>query len=331
MRLNSGERIINLDADFTITESKAPYDATIVGAGPAGLNCALLLARCCRKVFICDDRRARNAASHALHGFLSRDGVDPMELRALGLGEIRTYPNVHFEIDSAISASKLSDHFEVRLASGNTVRSRMLVLATGVQDILPDIPGFKHLYGKHIFHCPYCDGWEQRDRPIAVYGRGEHGKGLALELTQWSRDIVLCTDGPSELPEVDLQRLKQHGIAITEKRICGFEPRNNSIRIHFLNDEILSRSALFFSTGQYQRSPLAEELGCKFDEHGAIATGKYEATNVPGLFAVGDASRLVQLAIVAAAEGAQAAFAVNTMLLKDDLRRAERELIAPGG
>jgi thioredoxin reductase len=172
-----------------------------------------------------------------------------------------------------------------------------------------------------VFHCPYCDGWEVRDQPIAIYGRGSRGLGLSLELTVWSRDLVLCTDGPSGIDAEGVARLERNGIALREERIAALEGRDGILeRVIFEDGEPLPRRALFFTTGQSQRSELAIHLGCELNDKGTIPTGKYETTHLPGLFVAGDASRAVQWVIVAAAEGAEAAFAINTDLLKEDLR-----------
>jgi thioredoxin reductase len=206
------------------------------------------------------------------------------------------------------------------LASGETIRARKLLLATGVVDNLPDIPGFRELYGRSVFHCPYCDGWELCDQPLAVYGRGARGVGLSLELTVWSRDLVLCTDGPGEIDPDDRARLERNGIAVREERVTALEASDGVLsRIAFAGTPPLERRALFFTTGQYQRSDLLERLGCEFNEKGTVRTGKYETTHLPGLFVAGDASRAVQWVVVAASEGAEAAFAINTDLLKEDL------------
>ena len=296
------------------------YDAIIVGGGPAGLSAALILGRCRRRVLVCDAGHPRNAASHALHGFLTRDGIEPAELLRIGREQLRRYDSVELRAIEVTDANCCGDGFEVTLGDDTRLRCRKLLLATGVVDHLPEVAGIEDFYGRSVFHCPYCDGWEVRDQPLAVYGRGEHGQGLALELTAWSDDLVLCTDGPAGLTAEDRGRLARHSIEVREERIARLEGADGMLeRIVFTNGETLARRALFFSTGQRQRSNLSEKLGCEFTDKGAVETGEYETTNVPGLFVAGDASRLMQLAIVAAAEGAQAAFAINTALLKEDL------------
>ena len=295
------------------------YDVVIVGAGPAGLSAALMLGRCRRRVLVCDTGRPRNAASRAMHGYLSRDGIPPAEFLRIARQELDQYDTVRIR-DVAVTAAECREsRFHVTLEGGEQHQSRKLLIATGVVDNLPEIPGFRELYGISVFHCPYCDGWEVRDRPLAIYGRGARGSGLSLELTAWSRDLVLCTDGPAELEPEDRARLARNGVAIREERVARLEGSDRLERIVFAGGETLSRDALFFTTGQTQQSLLAYDLGCDINEKGTVRTGKYESTHLRGLYVAGDASRAVQWVIVAAAEGAEAAFAINTDLLKEDI------------
>ena len=300
-----------------------PKDVVIIGAGPAGLSAALMLGRCRRSVLVVDSGRNRNAPSHALHGFLTRDGTPPAEFLRLAREELAKYHTVELCSGEVVSAEcGPSGRFHVCLASGEEVSARKLLLATGVVDNLPDIPGFRELYGRSVFHCPYCDGWELRDQPLAIYGRGARGAGVALELTAWSRDLVLCTDGPCEIDEEGLGRLARNGIMVREECLERLDTGEDGLlkRIVFRGGSAVERRGLFFTTGQYQHSKLLERLGCEFNEKGTVRTGKYETTHLPGLFVAGDASRAVQWVVVAAAEGAEAAFAINTDLLKEDLK-----------
>lgn len=299
---------------------QAEFDVIIVGAGPAGLSAALLLGRCRRRVLVCDSGHPRNAASHSLHGFLTRDGIAPGEFLEIGRIQLLRYTTVELRSTPVVEARRLNNLFEVTLQSGERVTSRKLLLATGVVDDLPQLDGLQAFYGTSVFHCPYCDGWEMRDQQLAVYGRGENGAGLALELTLWSRHLVLCTDGPSELTKKEVERLRRHNIAVREEKIARLEGKAGRLeRLVFANGESLAVRAMFFSTAQRLASNLAEKLGCKITKQGCVDTGEYESTNVPGLYVAGDASRLVQFVIVAAAEGAQAAVAINKELMKEDL------------
>jgi thioredoxin reductase len=298
------------------------FDVVVVGAGPAGLSAALILGRCRRSVLICDTGRPRNAASLALHGYLTRDGIPPHEFLALGRSDLAKYDTVRLTAAGAAAAvCEVGGRFKVTLEDGEIVIARKLLIATGVVDNLPAIDGIRELYGRSVFHCPYCDGWELRAQPLAVYGQGSRALGLALELTAWSRDLVLCTDGPSEIDAEGLAKLERNGIAVREDRVTFLEGRHGILeRLVFAHGDPLPRRAMFFTTGQSQQSELAVNLGCVMNDKGTVATGKYETTHLPGLFVAGDASRAVQWVIVAAAEGAEAAFAINTDLLKEDLK-----------
>ena len=214
----------------------------------------------------------------------------------------------------------------VDLDSGQSVSTRKLLLATGIVDDLPKIEGLADLYGRSVFHCPYCDGWEMRDRRLAVYGGPDQSPGLALELTVWTKRLVVCLDG-AQLDARDAERLARHGIAVRNERVVRLEAHGDALqRIVFDSGPPEEADGIFFSTDSSQRSDLPARLGCTFTEKGAVATGDYETTNVPGLYVAGDASRLIHLAIVAAAEGAQAGFAINTALLKEDLTRDGRDI-----
>lgn len=297
------------------------FDVIIVGAGPAGLSAALILGRCRRNVLICDAGDPRNIASRALHGYLTRDGIEPAQLLRIGREQLRPYATVHLRSDEVTDSRRVGNGFEITV-NDEVISSRKLLLATGVVDHLPDIEGLKPLYGRSVFHCPYCDGWELRDQPIAIYGREDRGAGLALELTGWSRDLIVCTDGPATISTADRKQLEGLKIPVREERIARLEGADGQLeRIVFDNGDALQRRAMFFNTGQDQRCDFAARLGCDFTDRGAVRTGEYEMTNVPGLFVAGDASRAVQLAIVAAAEGAEAAFAINKALIKEDLIR----------
>lgn len=298
------------------------YDVVIVGAGPAGLSAALVLGRCRRKVFVCDSGHPRNAASHGVHCFLSRDGIKPHDLLLRGRQELLPYGCVTLRERCHVSGAQPREGsgFTVTLENGESISCRKLLLATGVVDDIPRLPGFREVYGTCMHHCPYCDGWEHRDQVIAVYGQGHNGVGLALELTQWSERIRLCTDGDTSLTAGDRVLLARHNIPVYGERIVCLNEHDGQLQgIQFADGAMLPCDAMFFSLPQHQHSDLPAKLGCAFTSDGAVATNQNEATNIPGLYVAGDASRRAQFGIVAAAEGAMAAEAINRSLLREDL------------
>jgi thioredoxin reductase len=299
------------------------YDVAIVGGGPAGLNAALVLGRCRRRVLLCDSGTPRNAVSRGVNGFLSRDGILPGDLRRVSREQLARYESIEIRdvevTDAECAGVEGGGPFHLTLAGGERVGARKLLLATGLTEELPEIEGLTELWGQSVFNCPYCDGWEERDQPIAVYGRGSRGKGLALELLGWSRDLVLLTDGPSDLAAADRDLLERNRVRLHEEPVGRLEGRAGRLeRIRFRNGEVLERSALFVAGSERNLPGLVPQLGCDLTARGTVRTGANEATNVPSLYVAGDASRRVHFAIVAAAEGAMAAFAINNELLDED-------------
>jgi thioredoxin reductase len=297
------------------------YDTCIVGAGPAGLSTALLLGRCRRRVLVFDSGKPRNWVSRGLHGYLTRDGISPDELRRLGRAELANYPNVEVRDETIVDASRRAEVFELLSSAGARVTARTLLLATGRTDALPERPGFAELYGRGVYHCPFCDGWEHKDEPLVAYGRGTDTFEVALELLTWSTSVTLCSDGECELDEVQRRRLAANHIVLKETVVQELRPGTSGLleQIRFVDHDTMPCRALFFVSPVPQKSQLPANLGCMFDATGAVRCDGNAATNVPGLFVAGNVRCGLHLAITAAAEGAEAAVSINDALLALDL------------
>lgn len=298
------------------------YDAIVVGGGSAGLSAALVLGRARRRVVVIDGGAPRNAPAEAAHGFFTRDGTPPLELLALGRAQLEQFATVEIRRGEATDSRIVAGGFEVTLADGARERARRLLLATGVRDELPEIPGLRELWGRGVYHCPYCHGWEVRDQRLAVYANGEMARHLAPLIRNWSADTVLLTDGPAELEAEDRERFAGLGIVVREERIARVERDGDQLRgVVFEGGESLARDGLFVRTRIRPHTSLAEQLGCALTGEGhipgLIAVDATQATNVPGVYAAGDVATMLQQVSTAVASGAMAAAMINHGLVAE--------------
>lgn len=249
-----------------------------------------------------------------MHAFITRDDIPPDEFLQLAHKDLLKYKTVSFKKQEVTAAKKIPDGFIVTLMNGETLMAKSILVATGVVDECPEIEGFSKYYGKNIYTCPYCDAWEHRDQPILVYGKADRGIQMALFMYNWTKDIVVCTDG-TELSKEQIEILNAKDIKIRTQKIVKFLGDEKCFHsIVFDDGEELRRSAMFFNTPSLIRSKLLEQLGCPYDQEEGVYTFKYDRTEVPGLFVAGNILREVQLVIVAAGQGAEAAFGINKYL-----------------
>jgi thioredoxin reductase len=225
-------------------------DAIVIGGGPAGLSAALVLGRCLRRVLVCDAGHPRNEPARIFNGFLSRDGSSPAEFLQICRDQLRRYETIEFRKVKVVDVERGDCRFTAILETGERVAGRMLLLATGLVDELPQIENFRQFYGSTVHNCPYCDGWECRDQPIAVTGGNQDSVDLAIELLLWSKDLVLCTNGPITCDRKTMETVGRLGIRVIGTPISRLEGKGDKLEgIRFTDGEFLSRSALFFSPG----------------------------------------------------------------------------------
>jgi thioredoxin reductase len=293
-------------------------DCIIVGGGPAGLNAAVVLGRCRRKVLVFDSETYRNKYSHGMHNYLTRDDILPTDFIGIAVQEVHKY-GVKIIKRKVTSARKNEDgFFDVKDGKGVIYRSRKLLVATGLADNVPDIPGFRELYGKSVHHCPYCDGWEVRDKEIAVYARNKNGFELALALKAWTDKVTYYADGKNKLKPVEVETLMLNDIPVVSYPIDRLESKDDKLKaVVFKNGESRKCDAIFFVNGYKQQCDLVETFGCNMTKKGVVLTNRFQQTNIEGLYVAGDASKDMHFVVVAAAEGAKAGVIINKELQKE--------------
>jgi thioredoxin reductase len=299
-----------------LSTSEADPDVVIVGGGVAGLSAALVLGRSRRRTLVIDAGEPRNAPSPAVHSFFSQDGTLPDALLLIGRGQLAPYDCVRLTAGRVSTAERIGNSFRLGLDRGEVVTARRLVLALGVVDDLPEIEGLRERWGHGVFHCPYCHGWEVRDQPLAVLGNGAAALYLARLATGWSRDIVLCSNGPAALSAEDRAHLSRLGIPVREERVIRIEGEGKGVRrVVFEGAEALPRAGVVVRPPVRQRSDLPATLGCALTEFGVIQADEDGRTSVPGVFAVGDCGNRVQQVAVSVSQATRAAIALNNELL----------------
>ena len=300
------------------------YDVVIVGGGTAGLSAALMLGRSTRKVLVVDSGEYRNEASLASHGFLTQDGTSPADLRRLGREQLAQYP-VRIVQDRVVTVHPAFKGFAVQLAEGGSAMARKVILATGVKDVLPDIPGLSEVWGKSVWPCPYCDAWEVRGQPLGVlsdrtYLPG-HGADLAVLLRTWSKDIIYFTNN-TPMTADDEAKLRAINIPIVRVGVRSLESTGGILhRVWMMSGGYVDRRALFIKSALRQRSDLAVQLGLQERGSDVIRHGPRGDTTVPGVYIAGDTSQEHFFAITAAAAGANVGVAVNEELHREDVQR----------
>jgi len=306
------------------------FDVVIVGGGPAGLSAAVALGRAKRSVVVIDAGEPRNAPAHAVHNFLTRDGTSPAELARLGREEAASYGATLVDA-VAEGVQRTDDGFAVTLSSGGVVAGRRLLVTTGLVDELPDIEGLRERWGIDALHCPYCHGWEVRDRAIGVLATGPRAMHQALMFRQWSADItLLLNDQPLPATE-ELELLAARGIEIVQGRVERLVVEHNAlVGVELRGGGVRPLEALVVGAPVSVRAGLLVDLGVELTDHPMgmgqyVATDQAGATSLPGVWAAGNVTDLSAQVITSAAAGLWAGAQINASLTADDEQRALEE------
>ena len=296
------------------------YDVAIIGGGPAGLSAADWLARYRHRVILIDSGDPRNWETRGVTGFLGSPGVRPVELRGRGREEARAHGVDLVDALCERVVCQDEEHFQLLLGDGRAVDARRVLLAIGLKDVWPDVPGLERIYGANAHVCPDCDGWQCAGRKVVVMGKGRKAAGVALDLTTWTDQIIICTNGAPadlDLPEY-MEKLDALNIPVLESPITCLRHEGERLQsVEFQDGLQLDVDKIFFAIGQYPADDLGAQLGCERDSGGHIIVDDHHHTSVRNCYAAGDIVPGPQLAIAAASDGAIAALAIHKSLVPD--------------
>lgn len=295
-------------------------DCAIIGGGPAGLSAALVVGRGRKQVIVFDDELPRNRVTQESHGFITNDGMTPFEIRQAGEADLQKYPSIKIKRSRIVDIQKKEESFTLLTHEGDTFEAKKIILATGLQDILPEIEGIHDVYGKTLFSCPFCDGWELKEKALALIAENQRALHMAKLLSNWTKDLIVFTNGHM-LAEEDKTLLTAHSIQVIDVPIVSIDHDNGQLRsLQLANGEIVNREGGFVASEFKQSAPFAEKLGCQMTKNAGIETDILGRTTVSGVFACGDNLGGPAQLVLAAAAGSQAGMGVIHELVQEEFQ-----------
>lgn len=296
------------------------YDVAIIGGGPAGLNAALVLGRARKNVVLFDNNQPRNMVTHASHGFITRDGIEPAEFRRIALEEVLSYPTVQHWQKEVTDIQRSHNGFTISTSEGEQMQAKKVILSAGLKEILPEIDGIHDFYGKSIFQCPFCDGWELRDQPLVVISDMPSVMHKVKLLLHWSNDLVVCTNGSDILTDEQREQLAFRGIPVIQTPISNLAGKNGLLeKVHFSDGTFIERTGGFIDPIQLPKAAFHESLGYQTTSNGGIEISEMGKTTVDGVYAGGDSAYVMPSQLIyAAASGSKAAMAVMADLTEEN-------------
>ena len=316
----------------------ATYDVVVVGGGAAGLGGALMLGRSRRSVLVVDAGEPRNAPASGVHGFLTRDGMDPAELLRIGREEVEGY-GAEVVDGRVASAEAVDGGFTVTLEDGRRAGARRLLITTGLVDELPDVPGVRERWGRDVLHCPYCHGWEVRDRPIGVLASGPMAMHQAMLFRQLTDDLTLFLHTAPGPTDEEAEQLAARGIAVVEGEVASLEVHDDRLTgVRLRTGEVIPRSAVVVGPRFAARAGMLAGLGLETTAHPSGMGDYVEAdatglTAVPGVWVAGNVTAPTAQVLASANQGVMAGAVINADLVAEDTREAvaaRRDLLSAG-
>ncbi len=298
--------------------NKKNVEVIIVGGSYSGLAAAMSLGRALRKVLVIDSNKPCNRQTPHSHNFLTQDGKTPLEIASLAKQQVAQYDTVEFLEGIATKARKVENGFEVQTASGELFLANKLLFATGIKDIMPDIKGFSECWGISVLHCPYCHGYEVKDKVTGILGNGEYGFEFSKLISNWTEKLTLFTNGKSTLTVEQTEILEKHRIRIEEKEVQELEQIKGKLQSILFKDGTKQPVEAIYSKLSFdQHCTLPEELGCELTEEGYIETDAFQKTTLDGVFACGDNVTRMRAVATAVAMGTTAGAVINRELIEE--------------
>jgi thioredoxin reductase len=304
---------------YTPMADNNSYEIIIIGGSYSGLSAAMALGRSLRKVLILDSGKPCNIQTPHSHNLITHDGQTPAEITAYAKEQVLQYETIKFHNGLAIAGKKTDSGFEIKTANNEMFTAKKLIFATGIKDIMPDIEGFAECWGISILHCPYCHGYEVKNERTAVMLNGDMGFEVIKLINNWTKDLVLFTNGASTLTPEQTAKIRKHKIEIIETEIDHIEHVDGQVNYIVLKDKSrIAVKAIYARPVLTQHSDIPEALGCSLTENGLISVDILQKTNVPGVYACGDNSSFGRALSVAIAAGSMAGAAVNKELIEEE-------------
>ncbi|WP_276479869.1 NAD(P)/FAD-dependent oxidoreductase [Paraflavitalea pollutisoli] len=301
--------------EATLQTQQPDYEVVIIGGSYAGLSAAMALGRSLRRVLVIDSGLPCNRQTPHSHNFITQDGVVPAVIAGKAKEQVLAYPTVAWKQGLATEARRDGDRFVIGTAAGEQFSALKLLFATGLNDQLPDLPGFADCWGISVLHCPYCHGYEVHGKKLGIMANGDMAFEYVRLIHQWSKNIVLFTNGPSTMTDAYRDKLQQYRIPVIESPVAELQQEGGSIKAVELGDGQAERvDALFHRPAFKQHCPLPVELGCVLTDHGYLQADDMGKTNVPGVFVVGDAVSMMRSVAAAVAGGNKAGAWINKEL-----------------